>query len=229
MVLPLVRKYLPAPPGMAEQEFYSCLSCNAARIDASAWDGAAFAADLEERVIKPGRHALDVMSATSYATRLFTTISPAEMTEDPTFTIVPARRSSNGDTLYEPPVSSSLSATIDRNCAGDQAVQVPGWPDLAMSAAAPSTSMPFALRIESHDLPGEAATVKDNTTLIRERIATLNDAVGYPHPDPGGASSNDGFQCGFALGGTRAHAGHVIGIFLALSLVRRIARRRSAS
>jgi len=49
----IVERYLPAPPGKPEAEFYSCLSCSKDSIDAAVWDGKAFADRLEERVIAP--------------------------------------------------------------------------------------------------------------------------------------------------------------------------------
>ena len=86
---PLIRgvllQFLPVPDGIDEGEFYSCLSCYEGLIDANAWDAAAFAQAIEERIVAPGAHAVAILDAWPTLTRLYTTISPQEMTEDPFF------------------------------------------------------------------------------------------------------------------------------------------------
>ena len=103
LILPLLHQYLPPPaslkldasqgpanttvtnPSLVDAYFYRCLSCYANQLDTTKWDGAAFGAALGARVIAPARHADDLLFNWPYLTRMFTTISPAEMTEDPEF------------------------------------------------------------------------------------------------------------------------------------------------
>ena len=57
----LLKQYLPTPDGVAQEEFYSCLECYQDLIDLQAWDDAAFASDLEARIIAPGLHATELL------------------------------------------------------------------------------------------------------------------------------------------------------------------------
>src|SRR5690606_477829 len=82
MLQPLLDKYLPVPANIDPVDFYGCLSCFAGLIDPIAWDAAGFAADLDERIIQPGAHAVELLDSWSYLTRMFTTISPNEMNVD---------------------------------------------------------------------------------------------------------------------------------------------------
>ncbi|MEM7158217.1 MAG: DUF2330 domain-containing protein [Myxococcota bacterium] len=81
----LLAQYLPVPAGIDEGDFYGCLSCYAGMIDMVAWDGTAFGDALQERIIDPGQHAVDLLDGYPTLTRMYTTISPGEMTEDPFF------------------------------------------------------------------------------------------------------------------------------------------------
>jgi len=81
----LLQKYLPVPEGVSEVDFYGCLSCYQDSIDMEAWDSAGFATDLQQRIIEPGQHAVEVLEAFPSLTRMYTTMSAGEMTEDPFF------------------------------------------------------------------------------------------------------------------------------------------------
>src|SRR5690606_25327168 len=81
----LLESYLPPPNGVAAHDFWGCLSCYSEQIDLEVWDPQAFAAALDDRIIVPGRHALDMLTDAEYLTRLYTVISPHEMIEDPLF------------------------------------------------------------------------------------------------------------------------------------------------
>jgi len=71
----LLMQYLPPPADVSPEEFWGCLSCYADEIDATAWDPAAFAAALEQRIVAPGVHAMQVLADYPYLTRMYTTIS----------------------------------------------------------------------------------------------------------------------------------------------------------
>ena len=82
----LLGEYLPAPQGISPAEFYNCLSCYEAMIDQELWgDGTAFSTAFDERIVAPGQRALTLLQTKPYVTRMYTTISPAEMNEDPMF------------------------------------------------------------------------------------------------------------------------------------------------
>lgn len=94
----LIKQYIKKPAKYAtvsDQEFYSCLQngsnyppCDsyAAEVAKQPFDPASFAADLETLVVKPMKVVQDQFFATRrYLTRLYTTMSPEEMTKDPIF------------------------------------------------------------------------------------------------------------------------------------------------
>jgi hypothetical protein len=212
LLLPIVRKYLPAPPGTAERDFYSCVTCYADRIDHSAWDAAAFASDLEDRVIAPARHASDVLTGAPYLTRLFTRISPGEMTADPEFTVMPR---SGAD------VSTALVATEHAACGGDLSLELAGRPALALDGGAVprfARSTPAALLVAEYDPSGKRTVLFDNGAAVDGKIAAWNRSQGYPHSAPSG-----GGGCG--VSGVGAGPAGVLGAAMLLSLLRRLGRR----
>lgn len=214
LVLPIVRKYLPAPPGVTEQNFYSCVSCYAARIDRNAWDGDAFADELEDRVIAPAKHASEVVAGAPYLTRLFTRISPREMTADPEFAVLPRPGSD---------VPSALVATEHASCGGDVALEVPAHPALALDGGAVprfARSTPAALMVTEYDPSGTRTVLFDNRATVDGKISSWNRSQGYPHPIPEGR----GGGCGVSVVATGPTG--ILGAAAVLSLLRRLGRRR---
>ena len=74
---------LPVPAGLAPVEFYAELTKHADEIDQTQWNAAEFAGDFKLRIQEPAAHAASIVTKWPYLTRMFTTISPSEMTEDP--------------------------------------------------------------------------------------------------------------------------------------------------
>jgi MYXO-CTERM domain-containing protein len=236
LLLPLLQKYLPVPAGVVEDEFYDCLSCFASLIDAAAWVPLAFAADLQARIIDPGAHANALLAQWPYLTRLYTTISPAEMTEDPIFY-------ARSDL---PPVALPSLATRRITCDGQSGMRLPDGRQVALAGGgwpAFSSAMPWAEEITEYP-PGEAPIVLvDNTDAIDAELAKHNAFYGWPPPegsggtggtggspwsnpgDPnaGSADSSAGCACGVA-GGDGNHA-LLLGL-AALGLARLRRRRR---
>src|SRR5690606_13507158 len=83
----VVSEFIPVPEGVEANSFYDCLSCYEADIDLTAWDASLFAARLDERLFAPAKQAVALLEAHPYLTRMYTTISPAEMNEDPMFRV----------------------------------------------------------------------------------------------------------------------------------------------
>jgi hypothetical protein len=86
----LLRKYIPMPEsvrarGITEQQFYNNLRAYQADLATLVFDPAAFVAELDERVIMPLRKAQLMLDSQPYLTRLYSTVSPDEMTRDPFF------------------------------------------------------------------------------------------------------------------------------------------------
>ncbi len=91
----LIRKHIPMPDPQdlpedcdEESEYYNwnketCISQYAP--EGWVFDSAAFAADLQERIVDPLEAAQELLDRHPYKTRLFTTVSEHEMTRDPRF------------------------------------------------------------------------------------------------------------------------------------------------
>ena len=88
----LLRTHIPMPQalvdkGVLEADFYNSLRYwqEQGFLDGLDFDPVAFAADLELLIVAPLQDAQALVDGQPYLTRLFTTISPDEMTEDPMF------------------------------------------------------------------------------------------------------------------------------------------------
>lgn len=178
----LVHEFLPVPEGVAEQDFYACLSCYAGLIDAEAWDPVAFADAFTERIVAPLQHGEDLLATWPYVTRLYTTISPIEMTVDPMFAENPAL----------PDVANRHGAEREQHCCGN-AMRLPGgrlvwmpgqvWPLW-------EDDMPWAERIEEYAAAGGAPIVlADHAVVIDDVLDHWNAAAACN--DMGGTGGTD--------------------------------------
>ncbi|MEM9457552.1 MAG: DUF2330 domain-containing protein [Myxococcota bacterium] len=195
----LMQQFLPPPEGVEEAEFYECPECYPDMIDLDAWDGLAFAALLEERIIAPGQHAVSLLDSFPTLTRMYTTISPGEMNADPFF-------HPNPD-LPDVDRRSEI-ATRQIGCGADEIwilpdgreVYVPGgiWPDF-------SDEMPWEEEVQEIAAAGGPVTLSTLTAVIDEQLTIHNCQYNYPSaqacgnepPDPtGGSGGSD------SMGGT---------------------------
>lgn len=203
LVRSLMLQYLPVPDGVDEFAFYECPECFALQIDGAAWDGNAFADRLEERIIGPGAHASTLLDAYPTLTRMFTTISPGEMTADPFF-------HQNAD-LPGVDFTNQL-ATRQFGCGPDEVwilpdgrqVYVPNgiWPDF-------TDEMPWEEEVQEIAAAGAPVSLVTRTELINELLVQHNCMFNYPSPEacgnPGGTGGSDSGDTG--LGGTEGTGG----------------------
>lgn len=174
----LLAVYLPVPMGIAPEDFYSSLQSYEAMIDPVAWgDGGGFAKDLLTRVLMPAEHAKTLFETWPYLSRLYTTISPNEMTEDPLFLFNPQL----------PDVASQRIANRYIRCDGYSTVTLPDgrevnlepgsqWPDF-------QTEMPWEEDVDQMPPMGMPQPLVDNTPLIDKLLAEWN-AQHAPPPPP---------------------------------------------
>jgi len=184
LVVAMLLDFLPAPEGVSPNAFYGCLSCYADMTDFAEWDGPAFAAQLDERVIDPARHSRDLLAAWPYLTRMYTTISAHEMTVDPTFH--PSAE------LVDVP----MSAIADEQCVCDTD-SVITLPDGRMvyneSAMWPNfDAMPYAERLEQIPPAGAPMVDLDNGALIDEILAAHNAQYECMPSGSGSGSGSEG-------------------------------------
>jgi hypothetical protein len=172
---------LPRPTGVDEAEFYACLSCFADVIDLDAWSDAEFAADFEARIIAPGRHAQDLLERHRYLTRMYMTMSPHEMTEDPLF-------HANADL---PGVPNVVRATRVTPCDGPDYIELDDGRQMALdpSGMLPD-DMPPAAFIEEVPPRGAPITITDTSEDIDDVLARWNAEVGL--------DDGDGCACGIS-------------------------------
>ena len=193
LLLGLMRTYLPAPEGVDEVSWWAVLSDNPELIDLEAWDPAGFTQDFRERIVAPGLHAVELLDTWPYLTRLFTTISPGEMTVDPIFHPHPDL----------PPVPANRNAIRKYPC------ELDGWsiivlPDgrelfLPEDASWPqfTEEMPWEEDIEElMEGIGAPIAIVDNTEKIDELLAEYNAANMPPSMGDGGTTGGDGGTTG---------------------------------
>jgi MYXO-CTERM domain-containing protein len=217
LVLPLLRDFVPTPATLTvndggsvitdartiEGYVYGCPSCYASQLDTSKWDGAKFATALATRIVNPSLHADSLLANWPYLTRMFTTISPAEMTEDPEFEAMPNL-----------PMRSLPTMAVRRiTCCGGSGMTLPDGRNVALSSGFwPSfnSDMPWAERIEE---PAGGIVLVDNTSRINDVLKLWNDARAWPPPaqdgGPGGTCGTGatGGTGGFGGGGTGGRSG----------------------
>jgi Uncharacterized protein conserved in bacteria (DUF2330) len=230
LLLGLLHQYLPPQGGLSDSKWYKNLTTET--IDMTKWDAAAFAHDFDERIVKPGQHAVDVLGKLPWLTRMFTEISPAEMTADPTF-------NERGD-LSPQSVRAGHLATERITCDDKTVMELPGskhqvlmpgpWPHF-------SSEMPFSATIGSVPAKGAAKLLVDNRVLIDTLLTKWNAEHGWPSagsgagggdtsptgPSSSGSSSND---CACDVPGDGRGAFFPIAVAIAAL---ELARRRRAS
>ncbi len=172
------------------------------------YDPVALTAQLEERVIVPTREAAAVFDDYPYLTRLFTTLSPEEMTKDPVFSF-------NPDLADVSPVH---DAVLDVFCDGEfgpintQLARLTTeqgrelwFPEGTRNNPWESLLMPGSLAIEILGEEGAAQSEVDNDALIQQLIDAENQRLcddggcdlpeGVDMPDGRGSPNADG-GCG---------------------------------
>jgi uncharacterized protein (TIGR03382 family) len=208
-VIAALRQYLPVPAGWGAPElsFWIEHALHPALIDMIPFDAAGFAATLDERLFMPAEHAIDLLETWPYLTRLHTTLSPEEMTLDPTFHQVPdlATVDENRDAAalvldgadwvrYDIPYDElpGVVRPVDRVCVENNA----DW-----TALDGLDSLPRARRIEQLPTVGPAQILVDNTQAIAAWADTnyLGSACASPEPGEGGDTMGEG-ESGDGLG-----------------------------
>jgi MYXO-CTERM domain-containing protein len=219
LLRPLLDQYVPVPAGFSPIDYYTCLECFADQIDLTAWDAAAFAEAVDERIIKPGARAIALLDANPYLTRMYTTISPHEMLADPMFRANP--------TL--PNVPAVRTGTRTAHCDGGMTVELPDgrvvyfppdeprvWPDF-------QDAMPWEEDVDQEGMSEAAPLINlvDNTDRINDLLDEWNKQRGYVPPADGEGG------CGCSIDGRSPFGGVALG-FATLALLGLVRRRRDA-
>jgi hypothetical protein len=187
----LLREFLTPPDTVVDPEaFYACPTCDPEDLAAASFDGLAFAAALQQRVIDPAAHAEELFSSWESLTRMYTTLSPEEMIVDPTFVENP---DADTKTRLE---HMGLAATW---CDGTRVFRLPD--DRLVRILDPSTwpafpEMPAYERVEQWGLAGAPIVVEDRRREIDRALQAWNEANGGvrepPSAGPCGEDTDDG-------------------------------------
>lgn len=176
-VLPILQRELDVPQsalddippnpvtGSVEGETWIVLRDYATRTSTT-FDAVAVTAEIWERVVEPSKEAQKLFDDNRMMTRMFTTLSPEEMTEDPVFAFNPDL----------PEVSNEHFATQVNHCEGGlrtelqlQDGRVYRYEDAsAMAVRREQTKVPYAARVEILRQEGPAEIVTDNFALLAE-------------------------------------------------------------
>jgi hypothetical protein len=192
LIYGLLLEFLPPPDGVDPAAFYADLPSYAADIDPLLWDGGAgFSAALLTRVIEPGLHAVDLLETWPYVTRMYTTISPQEMMEDPIF-------HQNPDL---PPVDRNRTANNYVLCNGDGVVTLPDGREVYVPGAFQWPQIPgenwWAEEVQTVALKGAPMTLVNNTAAIDQKIEEWNLSHGWPRsPEDTGGEPTGGEPTG---------------------------------
>jgi hypothetical protein len=180
-----MRATVTLPDGVIFEDFQACPTCYAGEVQFS--PSALFQA-VDESVIAPMRVVQELLNRRPYVTRLYSTLSAADMTLDPVFTMnadLPAV--SNVHTAdrviecssqfydWEAPWRIELpQGSVIRGTAQD----IGAWP-------AAADSQPPNLRILQLSESGEGAELENNKSVIDAQLATYNEQVlrGLPMAD----------------------------------------------
>ena len=196
----ILRRYLPPPTGIDENTFWGCITCYSGQWDDTAFDASALDAEVTERIVAPGRHAQALLATRPYLTRMFTSISPQEMLEDPEFMAWQGL----------PDVSATRSSSVDRTCQGPDRVTLPGgWVVLVNGAWPDFTDMPAAEKVELYTREGAVQTLAVRTQTISQQLDAWNAQVNAGTNNGSGSTSgtSSGNGATSTIGGTSSNGG----------------------
>jgi hypothetical protein len=216
--------HVPLPAGVTLDELLACINCYyPPGMAIAGFDRAAFVSAIETSAVAPMRAGAALFTTHHEVTRLFTTMSPAEMTIDPSFDF-------NADL---PDVSNVHSATRVIECSPSiSQFEAPWHVELANGhvVRGTGTSWPFSPgdgsglpaneRVLRVGTTGMGAVITDNGATIASHLDTHNVTVPPPPTSSG--------ICSVGVGSGRANAGLVMVLgALALHLASRSRRRRA--
>ena len=155
-------KYLPPPDGVTPDTFFANYRYFVSQAPAQRYEPAAMADEIWERVVVPTQAASALFEEHPMLTRLYSTISPADMTRDPAFSF----------NLSLPAVSNEHRANMQVSCGWDGTERgavlttEQGWaiayPDGRFGAAGGLADRPASLRIEVLREEGPAQILTNN-------------------------------------------------------------------
>jgi hypothetical protein len=181
----VVRQEVTLPTGVTVESLQTCPGCSYEPFEFIAAD---FVAGLESNVIVPARMVQELLDTHEHVTRLYTTLSAAEMTVDPLFTFNPSL----------PTVSNVHSAERVIECGPGYYESTAPWrielPQGGVVRGGPSdlgtwpasfAELPANRRILRLGESGDGQVLEDNSSDIESAIEAYSDDVPVPPRNPG--------------------------------------------
>jgi hypothetical protein len=186
-----VRTAVTLEQGLAFEDFQLCPQCYS---DQVSFSPTAYMAAIEEGVIQPIRRVQQLIDSLPYTTRMYSTLSAADMTVDPVFTFNPDL----------PEVNNVHTATRTIECSPSvysweapwridlpQGGSIRGTPDTVGSWPAEVDDQPANLRVLTLSSAGSGLVSEDNAEVIGQMLEDYNDTIPAPgvgpEPDPVGS------------------------------------------
>ncbi|MEB3196035.1 MAG: DUF2330 domain-containing protein [Candidatus Sericytochromatia bacterium] len=182
-----LRRHLPKPPALTnltDDEFYYQIEDHRAVIQKAqlSINGPKVLKELEDTVVAPARDIQAMLKAHPYLTRLYTTMSPEEMTQDPTFVLNPDagdvsnQHVATGTRLCSKaynPMTAPVELTLKN---GLKFIVQGGFlrGNTPLSSPAP---MPAALRVEQFSTVGAAALISNVMPQVQSILGKMNAAI----------------------------------------------------
>jgi Uncharacterized protein conserved in bacteria (DUF2330) len=217
-----VRRAVTLPASLTFEDFKSCPSCYDDQIQFSPSE--LFAA-VETDVIEPLRGVQTLIDRSPYTTRLYSTLSAAEMTVDPVFVFNPDLPDVDNIHRADRVIECKSGVSFDQaswridfpqgTTIRGTANAVGQWPDAV-------GDQPPNFRVLTLAAAGDGAVVADNSELISEMLGDYNSGVPRPSGDSGGF-------CNLGAAGAPRRAALpavlVLGLLVGASGLRRACRR----
>jgi hypothetical protein len=186
------RDHITLPPGNTVEEVQNCFQCfdGAMRVEP-----ASFFAALEEEVIEPMRMVQRLIDGSPYVSRLYTTMSAAEMTVDPLFSFNPSLPDVSNVHVAEriiecaPGLTQFLAPWRIELPQGDV---VRGGPNDVGNWPSAFDDLPANRRILRRGEQGPGRVLEDNTDEIAEVVTRHNASAPPPPPGRNGAGGSGG-------------------------------------
>ena len=246
-VIAVLARWIPEPDaavnaGISRSAFYACVGCYSTYLVGQPIDAQMAADDVQARIVDPLTEAQQLFDRLPYLTRMYTTISPPEMTSDPTFAFNPDLTTVGN----RQPATATMAC--DDGTAQSIAWDLPGGLSVKTYGFARGylRNIPAATVWRQMSASGPGVIVGDNRDQIAQLIAQQNSSVADPvarpmdqsndsssgggceqsNSTPPSSGSGGGCGCRITRGPARTLTGVVLLAFvLAISLRPRSPRR----
>jgi hypothetical protein len=220
-----LRRTVTLPEQLSFDDFRSCPSCYEQQVQFS--PSALFDA-IEADVIEPLRGVQTLIDRAAYTTRLYSTLSAAEMTVDPVFVFNPDLPEVNNIHTANRVIECDPSRYVFEapwRIDFPQGASIRGTPDQVGQWPSAVSDQPPNFRVLTLAASGDGAVVDDNAATIGAMLSDYNASV----PRPSGSADDGGF-CDIArpigAGGSRSAAPAWLALAVGVLLQRARARAR---